>query len=288
MKGVLAGILTLLVWGQGAWAATGETAALLDMGVGARALGMGGAFVGMAADPSALAYNPAALAYVTGQQVSAYAARPFGVLDHLSVGVAGAHMGLTLLHLGASGALATDEFGNPTPHALSFASHAAIAGFGYALAPGLSLGGQLKVYVEENGAASGVGWALEPALLYADGPWMAGAVLRNALSDPIAFDDGHRRFWSRSLVLGASWTWEDESGWMVKLAGDVDGLLQGDLGFHAGGELWLKTLGLRIGWDRGAFTAGASVLHGDLALHIAYGFHPVLPPTVRLSASTAL
>lgn len=289
MKGVWAAVLALLVCGQGAaWAQAGGMAALLEMGVGARALGMGGTFVGMEADPSALAYNPAALAGVVDRQFSAYAARPFGVLDHLSLSLAGAHMGLTLLHLGASGTLATNEFGNPTPRALAFASHAAVAGFGYALSDTLSLGGQLKVYVEENGATTGVGWVLEPALLYAKGPWMAGIVARNALNDPVAFGDGHRQFWSRSLSLGASWTWREDAGWMVKLAGDVEGLMQGSLSFHAGGELWLQTLGLRVGWDRGAFTAGASVLHGDLALHIAYGFHPVLPPTVRLSASTAL
>jgi long-subunit fatty acid transport protein len=46
------------------------TAAVFDIGMGARALGMGGAFVAVADDANAIYYNPAGLANVEGHKVT--------------------------------------------------------------------------------------------------------------------------------------------------------------------------------------------------------------------------
>jgi len=46
------------------------TAALFDVGMGARALGMGGAFVAVANDANALYYNPAGLALIEDHDVT--------------------------------------------------------------------------------------------------------------------------------------------------------------------------------------------------------------------------
>lgn len=268
-------------------AAPSEAITLLDMSSGARPLGMGGAFVSMTADAASLMYNPAGLAFLSEQQISGYAARPFGALDHLAFGLAAPHIGLTVLQLSASGALETNVFGNPTGRPLDYVSRAAVAGLGYELLPGLAVGAQIKAYLEENGPVRGFGWALDPAVLYTQDAFSVGAVWRNLLNEAVHYDNGHQEAWVSQLTLGGSWLWAVSEDASLRFAADVEGLLQTRWGLHLGTEVWLKNLALRAGWDRGLLTFGASVKHNNLQLHWAYAVHETLPQTVRLSASVA-
>ncbi len=71
---------TLSLASQGAWAA--ETAAFLDIGVGARALGMGGAYTALADDANALYWNPAGLAKLEKREFTASHAELFESTRH--------------------------------------------------------------------------------------------------------------------------------------------------------------------------------------------------------------
>ena len=62
----LAGLLVLAA--QAGWAA--ETAAFLDIGVGARAAGMGGAYTALADDANTVYWNPAGLARLEKREAS--------------------------------------------------------------------------------------------------------------------------------------------------------------------------------------------------------------------------
>jgi len=260
-------------------------AVLLELGTDARALGMGGAFVSLAGAAGTLAYNPAGLAYVSDQSISGYVTRPFGAFDHLAFGYARANLGASLLQMDVATAARTNEFGNPTGQMLHYVSRAAVAGFGYEVFDGLAFGAQLKGYFEENGPVRGFGWALDPALLYASGAFKVGAVLKNAISEAIVYDNGYRAPWVTHWVLGGSWSLQLPAQMALVLAADVENLAQHEVRPHLGGELWIGNVGLRVGWDAGTLTAGASVLYRNLQVHWAYAFHESLPETLRLSAS---
>jgi len=266
----LVAVLSLSV---GVFAQGGSVAALLDMGVGARALGMGGAVISLGADASSLLYNPAGLAFLSERQFSGYAARPFGAINHLALGFAQPSLGVSVAQLDVAGSAETNVFGNPTGRPLSYVSRAGVAGWGYEVIPGLALGAQLKVYLEQNGPLQGAGWAVDPALLYTDGSLSLGAVWRNLLNEAIQYDNGHSESWSSSLSVGTSWLWSIRPEVSLRLAADVDGLSSEQTAFHLGGELWLSNLGLRVGWDRGLLTFGASVLYRNTQLHLAYALH---------------
>jgi len=289
-------------------AAPGGVAALLELGAGARPLGMGGAFTALADGVEAPLYNPAGLAWAPGSRAGGFASTPFGALTHLvhdrpgdaiqKAGTALArwsqsgftllhHLGATLTQLSAPGALETNAFGNPTGRTLDYASRAGVAGFGVELLPSLALGAALKLYGEASGDVSGFGWALDPAVLYAAGGLRLGAVWRNAANDPIAFSNGYAEPWTEGLTLGAAWHARLRRGVLLTLAADAEGVLGEAVDWHLGAELWLERLGLRAGWDRNAFTAGASVRDEGLSVDWGYAFHPTLPQTLRLSAAWA-
>jgi len=288
MKWVVGLAVVMLVGlSASAVARNNSPAVLLELGSDARALGMGGAFVSLAGEATTLLYNPAGLAYVNDQSVSGYVARPFGAFDHLAFGYAGPNLGASLLQMGVATVAQTNEFGNPTGQSLDYVSRAAVAGFGYEIFDGLAFGAQFKGYFEENGPVRGFGWALDPALLYTSGALKLGAVFKNAVSEAIVYDNGQQAPWFTQWVLGGSWSLQLPSEMALVLAVDVEGLGQDEVRPHLGGELWIDNLALRLGWDAGMLTAGASVLYGNLQVHWAYAFHDTLPETLRLSATVS-
>lgn len=259
--------------------------ALLELGVGARALGMGGAYVSLGGDADSLLYNPAGLAFMNRSQLSGYASRPFEAFHHVAMGYAVPNLGVSVMQMGLNSVMETNEFGNPTGRTLDYTSRSAIGGFGYEIFPGAAFGAQVKLYSEESGPVTGFGWAVDPALLYRTDFLSIGLIWRNAISDDIQYDNDYEEAWASDLTIGGSWKLSIEKQVYMLLAADVSGVMQNDIAVQVGGEAWLGQFGIRLGWDRGLITAGASVLYRNLQIHWAYAFHDTLPQTLRLSAS---
>jgi len=259
-----------------------NVAALLEIGVGARPLGMGGAFVGLADDENAAFYNPAALAFLEDLGFTSLYSRQFQLLDYGALGVAGRFMGLNLLQLYAGGIEGANEFGNLDGTHFTYISRAGIASLGVGLG-GVALGTRLKFYQEVSDETSGIGWAIDPAVMIVRDRLRLGALLENGLSGRIKFANGHVEGWNPDLRLGSSLSFEIMEEARVNLLLDLSGILSGELRSHLGAELWVGELGVRAGLDGGAITVGSSIWLKPLRIDWAYAAHPRLPDTNRLS-----
>ena len=259
-----------------------NVAALLEIGVGARPLGMGGAFVGLADDENAAFYNPAALAFLEDVGFTSLYSRQFQLLDYGALGVAGRFVGFNMLQLYAGGIEGANEFGNPDGTHFTYISRAGIASLGIAFG-GVALGTRLKFYQEVSGGTSGIGWAVDPAVMIIRDRLRLGLLLENGLSGQIKFDNGHIEGWNPDLRLGGSLFFEVLDGAIVNLLLDFSGVLSGELRSHLGAELWVGELGVRAGLDDGAITVGSSIWLKPLRIDWAYAAHPRLPDTNRLS-----
>ena len=260
-----------------------EVAALLALGVGARPLGMGGAFTGLADDEDAVFYNPAALAFLKRGGVTSLYSRQFELLDYGALGFAGRGAGFNLLQLYSEGIERSNEFGNPLGTGFAYISRAGIASAGVALADGFAFGARLKLYQEVSDGASGLGWALDPAIIIVRERLRLGALLENGLSSAIRFSNGHTEGWPLALRLGGSLSWPIWERMVFNLLLDLSRVLAGRPQGHLGVELWVEELGLRLGYDSGGLTVGSSVWFNSLRVDWAYTAHPQLPDTQRLS-----
>lgn len=281
------------------------TAALLEIGVGARPLGMGGAFTGLSDDENAAFYNPAALAFLTARGLTSLYTRQFELLDYSAIGLAGPSLGLQFLQLQA-GVERTNEFGNPDGSSFSYLSRAGVASLGLKLGLGratpaeIGLGARLKLYQEVSDGSSGFGWALDPAVMvvlsnrnrgqgrpHPQHQLRLGAVLQNGLQGAIRFSSGHIERWEPDLRLGSALSMALREGVVVNLLFDLSGLLAERPRGQLGAELWLEGLGLRAGLDGEmgglSLTLGSSVWWKALRADWAYTIHPLLPDTSRIS-----
>jgi len=259
-----------------------NVAALLEIGVGARPLGMGGAFTGLADDENAVFYNPAALAFLKDVGLTSLYSRQFQLLDYGVLGVAGRFAGLNLLQLYAGEIGGENEFGNPDGSHFTYISRAGIASLGIAFGS-VAWGVRLKFYQEISGETSGLGWAIDPAVLVVRGHLRLGALLENGLSGGVKFANGHVEGWNPDLRLGGSLSFVPLEGVALNLLFDLSGILDGGPQGHLGVELWVQGLGVRAGLDGEAITIGSSVWLKALRVDFAYTAHPQLPDTNRLS-----
>jgi len=88
-KTVLALALILALLPASAALATEDpvgTAAMMGLGMGARALGMGGAHIAVADDASVIYYNPAGLALVDGISITSLYTNQYGAAGYLALG----------------------------------------------------------------------------------------------------------------------------------------------------------------------------------------------------------
>ncbi len=193
----------LVIASQASWAA--ETAAFLDIGVGARALGMGGAYTALADDANALYWNPAGLSKLEKREFTASHAEMFEStrLDFLayahptSQGTFAA--GLTYLSQGKIDG--RDSLGRQT--AGYDASDAAVS-LGYARKTELvDLGASFKYLRSHIGSTEAQGLAADVGAKRAFDRVTVGAALRN-LGPGLKFQD-QRNDLPLRLALGAAY-----------------------------------------------------------------------------------
>ncbi|MGE5574423.1 MAG: hypothetical protein ACM309_05895 [Bacillota bacterium] len=257
------------------------TAAMMDIGMGARSLGMGGAFIAVADDAAAMYYNPAGLALIEGRHVTSLYTNQYGVVGYMALGYAQRNVGAGVLMLDASGIEGTDEFANLTQY-IGVREYAAIGAYGATVWPNMSLGGAVKYYSQTLPGNSGTGLTGDVGLLYEAGVIRVGAVARNVLGG-IHYTSGHEDAFDRSWGVGVAT--RPLPGLLIA----ADAVVKGEYELRAGAEYLIGNVALRGGgwWGGGqtSFTAGLGVTLPGFSVDYAYQTHNLLPDSHRLSLS---
>jgi len=183
-----------------------DTAAVMRLGLGARALGMGGAHIAVADDAAVIYYNPAGLGRLEEFSLTSMYSNQYGAGSYFGLGAAGMNLGAAVLRFGSSGIEETDEYGNPIGE-FGVSETAAIAGYGRTVFSGLSVGGALKYYNQDLPGNSGSGFTADVGILYEllEGKALVGLVGRN-LFGSVSYASGLKDSFERSFGVGVSFT----------------------------------------------------------------------------------
>ncbi|MDO8589355.1 MAG: PorV/PorQ family protein [Armatimonadota bacterium] len=253
----LAALLVLAA--QAGWAA--ETAAFLDIGVGARAVGMGGAYTALADDANAVYWNPAGLARMEKREAS---------VSHAELGASTRHDFLAYAHPAPQGTFAgaftylsqgsiegRDGLGRPTG---SFnASDAAVAGAYGRKTDFADLGVSVKYLRSHIGSAEAQGAALDLGARrelegLGSGKLALGAALRN-LGPGLKYDR-ERNDLPLRLALGAAYRLPKGHAVAVEFQNGPRGT--GSEGAVGGEFKAMEGVFLRLGYaTKGAASGGA-------------------------------
>ena len=257
------------------------TAAMMGLGMGARALGMGGAHIAVADDASIIYYNPAGLGVVDGISVTSLYTNQYGAAGYLALGGVARHIGAGILRLDASGIEETDEFANEIG-TFGVASTAVMAGYGMTVMPNLSVGAAVKYYQETLPENSGKGFTADMGVLYsmADDKIRVGAVGRN-LFGKVTYSTGAEDAFDRAFGLGVAFEP------MENLLVAADAVMDNGFSGKVGAEYRFRQMALRAGGSFGGngtcLTAGAGFGVATFNIDYAYQHHSTLPDSHRLS-----
>ena len=257
------------------------TAAVFDIGMGARALGMGGAFVAVADDANAIYYNPAGLANVEGHKVTSLYSTLYGAGNYIGAGYAQKNVGVGVIGL-MSTVTEKDEYGNPG-NEFGYREGALMGG--YARNFGMfSFGGSLKLYSQTIPNNEGFGVTGDVGALI-EMPWMEGfrlgAVARN-VGGTAKWQSGYTDQFDPEYVIGASMKPIPK----LVVAADFD--ISNATG-HVGAEYKIMPqFAVRAGGvfaEDGdmRFTAGAGFSVQNFQIDYAYQGHTALPDSHWLS-----
>ena len=257
------------------------TAAILDIGLDARALGMGGAHIAVANDAATVYYNPAGLAFIDGRHIVSLYTSQFGAADYMGLGYAQRYVGAGAMKLDASGIDETDEFANETG-VFDVTDLTLILGAAAKVMPQLGVGGAVKYYSQALPANSGRGVTGDIGVLFAtdSGKFRIGAVCRNVLGS-LKYDSGYADAFDRSFGAGVAVRPIDN----LLLAADV--IWKEGMDARIGGEFRLGKFAVRAGGgyrdEKLSFSAGAGFVMPLFSVDYAYQTHSVLPDSHRLS-----
>ena len=257
------------------------TAAMLDIGLGARALGMGGAHIAVVDDAAAVYYNPAGLAFIDGRHIVSLYTSQFGAADYMGLGYAQRYVGASVMRLDASGIEETDEFANETG-VFGVADLTLVLGGGAKVMPGLGVGGAVKYYSQSLPANSGRGFTGDVGILFAteSGKFRIGAVGRNVLG-AVKYDSGYTDAFDRSFGAGVAVRPMDN----LLLAADV--IYKDGIDARIGAEYRLSKFAVRAGGsyrdEKFSFSVGAGFVIPLFSIDYAYQTHSTLPDSHRLS-----
>ncbi|MBC7083291.1 MAG: hypothetical protein H5T95_07355 [Firmicutes bacterium] len=254
-----------------------DTAAFMDIGLGARAMGMGGAFVSIADDATCVYYNPAGLAIQDGRNATSFYTNQLGVAGYFGFAYAQPRFGAGVLSLTAD-VQGTDEYANPTEaYTLGEKAFLASAATTY---QGLHLGGTVKYYSQSLPDLHGSGVTCDLGVLYRGSGFNAGIVGRN-LGGAVRYSDGTTDAFERVFAVGVSGTFAPG----LTLAADYET----NSTFHVGGEYVVAPFTLRGGavlqGGHTSFTAGLGLKYGMFQFDYAYQTHETLQDMHRLSVN---
>jgi len=285
LKSTALALVLLFALAAGATASAAEdpvgTAAMLDIGLGARALGMGGAHIAVADDAAAVYYNPAGLAFIDGRHITSLYTNQFGAAGYMGLGYAQRYVGAGAMKLDASGIDQTDEFAN-VAGVFGVTDLTLILGAAARAMPQLGVGGAVKYYSQALPANSGRGVTGDIGVLFAtdSGRFRIGAVCRNALGS-LKYDSGHTDAFDRSFGAGVAVRAMDN----LLLAADV--IWKDGMDARIGGEFRLGKFALRAGGgyrdEKFSFSVGAGFVIPLFSIDYAYQTHSTLPDSHRLS-----
>ncbi len=257
------------------------TAAMLDIGIGARALGMGGAHIAVADDAATVYYNPAGLALISGRKITSLYTNQFGAAGYVALGYAQKNIGVGVLRLDASGIEETDEFANVTG-LFGVTDLAGIVAYGATVAGGVSLGASAKLYQQDLPGNRGRGLTFDAGAILnlADGRLRLGAVGRNLIGS-LKYTSGETDPFDRSFGIGVAFCPMDN------LTVAADAVIKNGLTGKLGAEYKFKRFALRAGGSfsdgQVSVTAGAGFELAAFTIDYAYQTHATLPDSHRLS-----
>ncbi|MDD3600037.1 MAG: hypothetical protein WCZ48_00275 [Bacillota bacterium] len=276
-------LILVLAIGASALAADNPlgTAAMMDIGMGARALGMGGAHIAVADDAAAIYYNPAGLAFLTERHIGSLYTQQCQAAGYMAAAYSQKYVGVGALRLDASGIEETDEFANNTG-VFDVIDFTLIAGGGVAILPQLGIGGAVKYYSQTLPENSGKGFTGDVGLLFAtpSNKLRIGAVVKN-IAGELKYESGYTDAFDRCFGAGVA-LYPIEN---LLIAADI--IYQDGIEGRVGGEYELGRIRLRAGGAFGAgrtsVSAGAGFAVSGFSIDYAYQTHNILPDSHRLS-----
>jgi hypothetical protein len=277
----------------------------LSEGVGARALGIGKGFVAISNDVSALYWNPSGLVHLNrGEAMVMHTERFGGVVNYDFAGVGlplqdQMGIGIGLIRSGVDGIKYT-VLENPReavsssnrPRVLKMVGNVDYAVFlsmGRVVRRRFDLGGSVKLIRRTIGDDRAFGYGIDIGVLYTPLSRISlGAVLRDAVSTRIAWENGTKDVITPSVLLGVSYTSS-----LPYIGGDVSfsaGTETGedrDRNLSVGVEYrYQRQVAVRLGSEERNLTAGGGFsLYDRVSVDVAFLDHPDLDNTYRVSAS---
>lgn len=151
-----------------------NTAAIFELGSGARTMAMGGAFIGLADDENAIVYNPAGLAFLEDGGINTTYDRQFNTLTYNSAVGAAGPIGIAGMSLSSGLMDVTNKYGIDTGSNTSYSSSGLIAGFGLkgdtlglgSMAENMGVGLQFRAFNSTLYTTTGTGYSISLSSLY--------------------------------------------------------------------------------------------------------------------------
>jgi hypothetical protein len=283
-----------------------STAAIYEIGSGARITGMGGAFIGLADDENAAVYNPAGLGFLRGGGINTTYDRKYGALTYNSAVVAAGPLGFAGSRLSSDSIAVTDKYGVDTGKSASYSSTALIGSLGIpggivgvgGPSLGIGLGLQFRSFRSELFTTTGSGFDLALSGLiraspvqnteFRFGAILPGSLFADSLPDEVPFGEITYEDSSGAVVHEESFPDSFGLGFGLKLGSPeirtnlaVD--WDSNAGISAGLEQRFDMVAGRLGINgSGNLTAGGGLEFDDLS-----GFDARLDAAYTLNSELA-